>query len=594
MNTQHTIKNEFSIGLFLAMFLFALPLIAAAQEKIAFASNRDGNTEIYVMNADGSNQVNLTNNAGNDFNPAFSPDGSKIAFASDRDGNQEIYVMNADGSNQVNLTNAAGDDFNPAFSPDGSKIAFTSTRDGNAEIYVMNADGSNQVNLTNTAGDDFNPAFSPDGSKIAFASFRDGNTEIYVMNADGSNPTRRTFFAPAIDFDPSFSADGSKITFASNRDGNVEIYVMNADGSNQVNLTNNAGNDFNPAFSPDGSKIAFDSIRDGNTEIYVMNADGSNPTRLTFTDPFTDTSPSWGGQVTGSAPPTLSNVSVLSPITEGSSTMLSGNIGSPNAADSFTLTVNWGDGSPAQVFNYPAGTTSFAETHTYADDNPTATASDNYNISLTLSTAGGSDTDSAVVTVNNVAPTLGSLALSPSTVTVGSPATLSGTISDVGTLDTHVVSINWGDGSSNTTLNLAAGATNFSASHTYNAAGNFTITVTATDDDGGSDSGTISTSSNLPPAPNAPSNLRVVTVGLNQITIAWKDNSSNESGFVIELCANKNCNNSTQIGQTGANVTTFTHTGLLANTQYIYRVKAIGLGGSSSYSNKLTAKTLRR
>jgi hypothetical protein len=505
MNTQHTIKNEFSIGLFLAMFLFALPLIAAAQEKIAFASNRDGNTEIYVMNADGSNQVNLTNNAGNDFNPAFSPDGSKIAFASDRDGNQEIYVMNADGSNQVNLTNAAGDDFNPAFSPDGSKIAFTSTRDGNAEIYVMNADGSNQVNLTNTAGDDFNPAFSPDGSKIAFASFRDGNTEIYVMNADGSNPTRRT-----------------------------------------------------------------------------------------FTDPFTDTSPSWGGQVTGSAPPTLSNVSVLSPITEGSSTMLSGNIGSPNAADSFTLTVNWGDGSPAQVFNYPAGTTSFAETHTYADDNPTATASDNYNISLTLSTAGGSDTDSAVVTVNNVAPTLGSLALSPSTVTVGSPATLSGTISDVGTLDTHVVSINWGDGSSNTTLNLAAGATNFSASHTYNAAGNFTITVTATDDDGGSDSGTISTSSNLPPAPNAPSNLRVVTVGLNQITIAWKDNSSNESGFVIELCANKNCNNSTQIGQTGANVTTFTHTGLLANTQYIYRVKAIGLGGSSSYSNKLTAKTLRR
>jgi dipeptidyl aminopeptidase/acylaminoacyl peptidase len=596
MKLRHTTNNAFSIGLLLGMFIFALPLITVAQGKIAFESTRDGNNEIYVMNADGTNQTRLTFIPGANFNPTISSDGNKIAFTSNADGNREIYVMNAAATNPTRLTNNPSKDDMPAFSPDGSKIAFVSERDGSPDVYIMDADGSNQVRLTIFSGNDLYPAFSPDGSKIAFVSNRDGNDEIYVMNIDGSDQTRLTFFSPAVDSAPTFSHEGSKIAFSSDRDGNHEIYVMNADGSNQVRLTNSPFADAEPSFSTDDNKIAFHSNRDGNNEIYVMNADGTNQTRLTFTSPGSDVSPSWGGQATGggNAPPVLSNVTVSSPVNENSSAVLTGNISSPNAGDSFTLTVNWGDGSPAQTFNYAAGTTSFAESHTYADDNPTATNSDNYNISLTLTTTGGSDTDSAVVTVNNVAPTLGSLALSPSTVTVGSPAILSGAISDVGTLDTHVVSINWGDGSSNTTLNLAAGATNFSASHTYNAAGNFTITVTATDDDGGSDSGTISTSSNLPPAPNAPSNLRVVTVGLNQITIAWKDNSSNESGFVIEQCANKNCNSSVQIGQVGANVTTFTHTGLLANTSYIYRVKAVGLGGSSAYSNTLTAKTLRR
>ena len=95
--------------------------------KITFVSNRDGMaTEIYVMNADGSNQTRLTSNTADDHFPSFSRDGSKITFASDRDGNHEIYVMNADGSNQTRLTNNPADDFFPSFSGDGSKIAFVS------------------------------------------------------------------------------------------------------------------------------------------------------------------------------------------------------------------------------------------------------------------------------------------------------------------------------------------------------------------------------------------------------------------------------------------------------------------------------------
>ena len=139
---------------------------ASQQAQIAFASYRNGNDEIYVMDADGKNPRRLTNNPMSDLDPAWSPDGKKIAFQSDRDGNDEIYVMDADGKNLRNLTNNPADgDWHPAWSPDGKKIAFTSDRDGNYKIYIMDADGNKQRRLTNNSADDewpswFDPAFA--------------------------------------------------------------------------------------------------------------------------------------------------------------------------------------------------------------------------------------------------------------------------------------------------------------------------------------------------------------------------------------------------------------------------------------------------
>src|SRR2546421_168066 len=206
----------------------------AVNGQIAFLSNREGYYEIYAINADGSGQVDLTNNPATDWEIAWSPDGSKIAFTSSRDRNWEIYVMNADGSGQVNLTNNSAPDYLPAWSPDGQKIAFASERDGNGEIYVMNADGSGLVNLTdNPAVDNAGAAWSPDGSKIVFYTNRDGNYEIYAVNVDGSGSTRLTN-DPAYDVSPAWSPDGSHIAFESTRGG---IYVMNADGSAVVGLT---------------------------------------------------------------------------------------------------------------------------------------------------------------------------------------------------------------------------------------------------------------------------------------------------------------------------------------------------------------------
>ena len=274
------------------------PAITAG--KIAFMSGRDGNFEIYVMNADGSGQTNLTNNAGQDLYPVWSPDGTKIAFIADRNNITDIYVMNADGTGETNLTNnasgvyASSIGYPVVWSPDGTKIAFIKAvkfdyayRD---DLYVMNANGGGQTKLTNngtyaTAGGWAHmnhPVWSPDSTKIAFYSDRDGPFDIYVMDANGGGETRLTNTTVHTwpQWPVTWSPDGTKIAFVDLLDSS--IYVMNADGSGRTRLTNSAGVEWGPSWSPDGTKIAFYSDRDGNANkgIYVMNVDGTNQTNL--------------------------------------------------------------------------------------------------------------------------------------------------------------------------------------------------------------------------------------------------------------------------------------------------------------------------
>src|SRR5436190_8554224 len=149
----------------------------------------------------------LTNNAARDYAAAWSPDGTKIAFTTDRDGNLEIYAMNADGSGQTRLTTDPAKDYKPAWSPDGTKIAFSS-EGVSIRVVVMHADGTGRTPLTNNAFD-IGPAWSPDGTKIAFGSSRQGQAyHIYVMKADGSGQVRLT-----AGVGPSWSPDGTKIAF---------------------------------------------------------------------------------------------------------------------------------------------------------------------------------------------------------------------------------------------------------------------------------------------------------------------------------------------------------------------------------------------
>jgi putative intracellular protease/amidase len=233
---------------------------------IAFVSDRDGNGEIYVMNADGSNQRRLTHFRDFDGVPTWSPDGQRLAFYTHLSHSKWIIqAMDPDGSNQRPLTDNDACDGAPFWSPDGTRIAFTSAFDcdpDNREIVVMNTDGSDQVKLTDNDVDDYLSAWSPDSQRIAFVSDRDGNDEIYTMMADGSDPRRLTF-DDAHDHMPAWSPDGVQIAFVSDRDGDDEIYVMDAGGGNLRRLTDNDADDWFPSWSPDGAQLLFSSRRDG-------------------------------------------------------------------------------------------------------------------------------------------------------------------------------------------------------------------------------------------------------------------------------------------------------------------------------------------
>ena len=278
--------------------------------KIAFTSEQTGNRDIFVIDVDATEEIQITFEDSDDWQPTWSPDGAKIAFCSNRSGNDDIYVMDADGTNPVNLTNHPADECEAGWSPSGEKIVFISTRAGdwknnpedNWEIYVMDADGSNQTRLTHTPGYDLTTgqAWSPDGAKIVFCSNMDkkylsgvpnqfDGFDLYIMDADGSN-IRQLTFTEGQDSYPYWSPDGRKISYAhadknasieSHGGENYEIYVINTDGTGITRLTNDPGFDFEGWWSPDSKRIVYTSGQPNQLGIYLMNADGADKRRLT-------------------------------------------------------------------------------------------------------------------------------------------------------------------------------------------------------------------------------------------------------------------------------------------------------------------------
>ena len=264
-----------------------IPQTQTRSDVIAFCSDRDGDFEIYLINVDGSNFRQLTDNTANDWAPAWSPDATQIAFESDRDGDYEIYVMDADGSEPQRLTHNPAGELGPAWSPDGDRIAFSSDRNGLRDIYIMNSDGSGLGRITNNGYGNDGPDWSKDGSRLLFRSVRNDLWQIFVMNADGSDQRYVTDGTS-----PDWSGDGARIVFESNRDGPFEIYAMEADGANVERLTFAGTFSHQPDWSPDGTRIAYWSSQSGNGDIWVMNSDGSDPMRVTFDD-GADAAPAW-------------------------------------------------------------------------------------------------------------------------------------------------------------------------------------------------------------------------------------------------------------------------------------------------------------
>jgi len=178
-------------------FSSAVPHWSADGERLIFNSDHDDEPkdtpDLWTMNADGSELEELVDSPPTaDFSGRWSPDCEEVLFVSDREGNYDLYIIDTDGTNLRQLTDEPSGEWAARWSPDGESILFVSDRTGNTDLFVMNVNGSNVVQLTDYQGSDLDPAWSPDGARIVFMSDRGGKPDLWIIAADGTDPVQLT------------------------------------------------------------------------------------------------------------------------------------------------------------------------------------------------------------------------------------------------------------------------------------------------------------------------------------------------------------------------------------------------------------------
>ncbi len=266
--------------------------------KVAFVSDRTGKKEIYVMDYDGHNVIQITRRRSVAMGPAWSPDGRTLLFSSITKNKKNVENHNlfsyglSTGKIRL-LSNRKGLNAGADYSPDGKKIALTmSFLRGNPDIFTMDPKTRKATRLTRAAGSDVDPSWSADGKKIAFISDRSGKSMVYVMDSNGKNQKRITY-AGVYNATPSWSPTGKKIAFAGWKDKHFDIFIMNADGTKIERLTNKSGNNEDPHFASDGYFIIYSSNRLGKRNLYITNIDNTVHRRITHRSGNNE-SPKWG------------------------------------------------------------------------------------------------------------------------------------------------------------------------------------------------------------------------------------------------------------------------------------------------------------
>jgi len=259
------------------------PTVSPDGARIAFISDRDGTSELYVMAADGSHQVRLTHSANNEGKPSWSADGKSIRFAVSEKDASRFYSVNLLGHQLTAIGSVPGRGL--SVSRDGKRVFYALGTWTEVQLMESDLDGSNARQLTDGKSVVWSPRWSPDGKRIAFTGRDAGQTHIYVMNRDGSNLRQLTRFAVADGRaqSPAWSADGRRLAVQADTEKRTHIWIIDAKTGEGRKLAahEEAVIDETPDWFPDGKRIAFTSNRSGTLEVWTMNADGSQLRQLT-------------------------------------------------------------------------------------------------------------------------------------------------------------------------------------------------------------------------------------------------------------------------------------------------------------------------
>jgi TolB protein len=287
--TAHTFADDLMKALTGKQGIFRTKLVAS--------TDRAGKKwkELYVMDWDGRNPVQVTSHRSISISPSWSPDGKTIAYSSSayhpklKSRNWDLFTYDLFAGKRYLVSSRLGLNTGSTFSPDGKWIFLTiTTGAADPDIYKITLEGDDLTRVTKAARMTMNvePAISPDGKKVAFSSDRAGNPMIYVMDIDGSNVKRITF-AGKYNSSPAFSPDGKRLAFAGRDKDHFDIFTVNIDGTDMQRLTSakktngRLANHEYPSYSPDGRHVVFTSDRTGTNQIYIISVDGTNEKRVT-------------------------------------------------------------------------------------------------------------------------------------------------------------------------------------------------------------------------------------------------------------------------------------------------------------------------